>query len=58
MKKLICARLIVVVGILLVFAFPAMGRKFSFDLAKGSSVLFNYTITGAYNPLHLQISLV
>jgi len=54
MKRIILA--VAIVGLVFALTSPAMGRKFSFDLAKGS-ILFNYTITGTYNPLHLQISL-
>jgi len=54
MKKILLAGMMA--GLILVLAFPAMGTKFSFDLAKGS-VLFKYTITGAYNPLHIDITL-
>ena len=44
----------VIVGVTLALVTPVMGRKFSFDLSKGY-VVFNYTTTGDYNPLHLQI---
>lgn len=54
MKRIILA--VAIVGLVFAITSPAIGRKFSFDLAKGS-ILFNYTITGADNPLHLQISL-
>jgi len=53
MKKYLIAG--VVIGLLVTFAAPAVAKKFSFDLSKGS-IFFNYATTGAYNPIQIRIN--
>jgi|GEM_PF-2408289 len=49
MKKLLT------LSILLALALPGIGAKYTFDLSKGP-VIFQYSTTGAYNPIRVTIT--